>query len=150
MIALVEVQEGIELRLPGEQLFQPLLVLERAIRLRLIVRKLLLDADHSILLLRCEAVEISQGVFDALDSPNGVRGVEVCRIRGSSAYKELRQTLVLLQHSESAAPSSAQDLETPEITAWLRRLIVTPGEYCERQSLGRFLPRAFAGELQSY
>jgi hypothetical protein len=85
-------------------------------------------------------------MFDALDRPNGVRGVEVCRIRGSAAYKELRQTLVLLEHSESAAPSSAQDLETPEITAWLRRLIVAPGEYCERHSLGRLLPRAFAGE----
>jgi hypothetical protein len=85
-------------------------------------------------------------MFDALDSPNGVRGVKVCRVHGSSAYKELRQTFVLLEHSESAAPPSAQDLETPEITAWLRRLIVTPGQYCERQSLGRFLPRAFAGE----
>src|SRR6202035_3841844 len=106
--------------------FQPLLVLERTICLRLIVRKLLLDADHPIPLLVCEAVKISPGMFDALDSPNGVRGVEVCRIRGSSAYKELRQTLVFLEHSESAAPSSAQDLETPEITAWLRPLIVTP------------------------
>ena len=33
LIAFVEIQEGIELRLAGEQLLQPLLVLERAIRL---------------------------------------------------------------------------------------------------------------------
>ena len=47
---------------------------------------------------------------------------------------------------ESGALPSAQYLEASERTARLHRLIVAPGEDRERQSLGRFLPRAFAGE----
>ena len=59
LITLVEVQVRIELRLAGEQLFQSLLVLERAICLGLVVRKLFLDAGDPILLLSCDSVEIS-------------------------------------------------------------------------------------------
>ena len=78
--------------------------------------------------------------------PTGFVAFRFAEYVASSANKEVRDTLVLLEQSESAALSSAQYLEAPESTARLHRLIVTPGEYRERQSLGRFLPRAFAGE----
>src|ERR1019366_2056496 len=85
-------------------------------------------------------------MFDALYSANRVRGIQVCGIRGLSANKKVGKTLVLLDRSESAALPSAQNLETPESAPRLHRLIVAPGEYRERQSFGRFLPRALARE----
>ena len=60
--------------------------------------------------------------------------------------KRSGHALIILEQSESAALPSAQNLEASERTARLHRLIVSPDEDCERQSLGRFLPRAFAGE----
>src|SRR5476649_2843304 len=85
-------------------------------------------------------------MFDALYSANRVRGIQVCGIRGLSANKKVGNTLVLLDRSESAALPSAQYLETPESAPRLQGLIVAPGEYRERQSFGRFLPCALAGE----
>src|SRR5471030_1362453 len=85
-------------------------------------------------------------MFDALYGSNRVRGIQVCGIRGLSAHKKVGNTIVLLDRSESADLPSAQNLETPESAPRLHRLIVAPGEYRERQSFGRFLPRALARE----
>src|SRR5579862_1856431 len=85
-------------------------------------------------------------MFHALHGPNWIRRVEICRICGSSANIQLRDTLLVLDQSECAVLTPAQYFEATEGTARLHRLIVTPGEYRERQSFGRFLPRTFAGE----
>src|SRR5450432_4213274 len=86
-------------------------------------------------------------MFDALYRANRVGGIQVCGIRGLSANKKVWNTLVLLERSESADLPSAQYLETPESAPRLQGLIVAPGEYRERQSFGRFLPRALAREI---
>jgi hypothetical protein len=60
--------------------------------------------------------------------------------------EHIRKTVAVLQHSEPGALSSARYLETAEGTARRDGLIVAPGEDCERQRLGCFLPRPLAGE----
>src|SRR5471030_2558037 len=85
-------------------------------------------------------------MFDAQYGSKRVRGIQVCGIRGLSAHKKVGNTIILLDRSESAALPSAQNLETPESAPRLHRLIVAPGEYRERQSFGRLLPCALAGE----
>jgi hypothetical protein len=77
-------------------------------------RRVLSRSGHAVLLLCRELVQIPQSVFDALDSPNRVRRRSGSRNTWLFREQKVRNALVLLEQSESAALPSAQDLEAPE------------------------------------
>ena len=115
LIALVEIQLGIQFRLTRKQLLQAFLMFEGTVRLCLVVHKLLLCACHAALLFCRQLVQAPQRMLDALDRPNRIRRIQVRGIRGSAADEQFRDTLVLLKKPESAALALAQNLEAAKL-----------------------------------
>ena len=146
MVSLIEIQLRIQFGLTREQLLQSLLMFEGAVCLCLVVYKLLVCPRHATPLIRRQLIQTSQRMLDALDGPNRIRRTQVRGIRSSASDKQLRDTLVVLKEPESAASALAQNLEAAKLTAGLHRLIVSPGEDREGQSLGSFLSRSLARE----
>ncbi len=100
LVALVEIQQFTQFRLPREQFLQPLLMFEWPIALQLIVGEFLFNPHHAPLLVCSELVQTPQSVLDALDGPDWVDRVEVCGVRGFSTNEQVRNALVPLDQTE--------------------------------------------------
>lgn len=87
LIAFVQIQLRIELRLTSEQLLEPILMLARAISLRLEIRKLFLCPGDAGLRLRGKSVQGSEGMLHTLDRPDQIRRVEIRSVSRSTADK---------------------------------------------------------------
>ena len=72
--------------------------------------------------------------------PERVLGIELGAVGEGSLHIHLRVVVA------SQRVPTAQDFETPELSAHLGRLVVRPGEDDLVQRLGRFLACSFAGE----
>jgi hypothetical protein len=84
LIALIDIQLGIQFGLACEQLLEPILMFEGTVHLGLAVYKFLLGACHATLLLCHELVQTSQRMLDALNRPNRICRVQVRGIRCAS------------------------------------------------------------------
>ena len=85
LIALIEIQLGIQLGLAGKQLLQSFVMFEGTVSLRLVVHKLLLCTGHTTLLFRRKLIQAAQSVLDALNRPDRIRRIQVRGIRGSAS-----------------------------------------------------------------
>ena len=99
---------------------------ERAVRLCLVVHKLLFCACHTALLFNSQLVQTSQRKLDALDRPNRIRGVQVRGIRGTTPDEQIGMRSSSWRSPSFPLFSLTQNIEATKVYPRLHCLIVSP------------------------